>query len=168
MVTIGGMLDRKGMSRRPRRFTPEVAALETRALQTVNDGLTHVLVHPGVLPPTSSGRALPVHVYGTISSNHAQIPRGFFFVTDEYRVFEPAGAVTLRQAGSQKLNNQIWYDYGFSFNINFPTSRSTNTPDGRHYDLFVGANDGDGAGGVTVEVLVPKTYTAPHPKKPGA
>ena len=163
MVTIADFLRRGEIDRRPRlrRFAPEVAALETRELQTVNGTLTKVFVHPAVLKPGSSGQVQSVHIYGTISSNHAQTPIGLFFVTDEYRTFEPAGAITLRPAGGKTYGKTVWYDYVYSFNINFPTKRSTNTADGRHYDLFVGARDGDGTGGLTVEVLVPKTYHAP-------
>ena len=169
MVTIAGLLrqSQKGIRRgpRPRRFAPEVAPLETRALLTVNNYLTKVLVHPGLLPPTSSGTALPVHVSGVISANHATIPQGLFFVVDEYRAFEPSGSVALTPAGGKAIGATVWYNFAFSFDINFPTKRSTNTPDGRHYDLFVGAKDGDGTGGQTVEVLVPKTYHAPTAMK---
>ena len=170
MVTMAEILRRikACAGRRPRRFAPEVAALETRTLQTVNDGLTKVWVHPGVLPPTSSGHPIPVHVYGTISSNVPKVPRGYFFVTDEYRSFEPSGPVALKLVGSKTYGKMVWYDYGYSFEVDFPTKRSTNTPDGRHYSLFVGAEDSDGNGGLTVQVLVPKTYRPVHVKSIGA
>jgi len=169
MVTIAGLLRQDGNRRRPRsrprRFAPEVAALETRALQTVNNYLSNVYVHPGLLPPTSNGQTIPVHIFGVISANHTSAPKGLFFVTDEYRAFEPSGPITFTPAGGKRINGTLWSNFAFSFEINFPTNRSTNTPDGRHYDLFVGATDGDGTGGLTVEVLVPKSYHAPTAMK---
>src|SRR5512135_1195043 len=135
MVTIGGFLRRQGpRTRRERRWAPEVTPLESRALQTVISSQSTVLVHPGLLPNTPNGRFVPVAVFGQIATNHPERPAGFFFVTDEYRVIEPHGPVALTPQGSK---NGLFL-YGFSFSVSLQAKRSTNTPDGRHYDIFVG------------------------------
>ena len=154
--------------RRPRRWTPEVTALESRALLTINGGLEVVAVHPAVLRPTSSGRAESVAVAGMIATNHPVRPAGFFFVTDEYRQYEPRVPVALSQNPVDFKKG--WYYFSFSFTVKFPTKRSTNTPDGRHFNLFVGATDKDGTDGKTVRVLVPKVFpnTFPPPKPAAA
>ena len=57
------------------------------------------------------------------------------------------------------------YQYGFAFTVSLQAKRSLGSPNGREYNLFVGATDAEGAGGVTVSVLVPKNFPPPpaHP-----
>lgn len=146
---------------RRRRHVPELAPLEARAMQTVNGGLSVVHVHPGLLPSYSDGRQVNVHAYGTIYTNHSIPPKGFYFVTDQYRADEPSGQISLKSIGTYKG----WYGNSFSFNISLQAKRSSATQNGRFYDLFVGATDSDGSDGRTVEILVPKN-SPPPPTKP--
>jgi hypothetical protein len=133
---------------------PEVSPLEGRSLQTVITSISTVLVHPGLLPNTPDGRFVPVKVFGELATLKPEKPSGLWFVTDEYRSVEPHGTMTLTPAGSFHHRFPL---FAFSFTVDLQERRSTNTPDGRHYDLFVGAIDADGAGGKTVAVYVPKT-----------
>jgi hypothetical protein len=151
-----------GRARR-RRYKPEVAGLESRALMSVNVDWTSVNVAPQIIPNTPDGRQVPVAVAGIIATNHPETPKGLFFVTDEYRADEPRGPVALTPLGKSK---QGLYQYGFVFQISLQAKRSTNTPDGRHYNLFVGATDRDGTAGRTVTVLVPKNFAATVSAKP--
>jgi hypothetical protein len=163
MVTMGGWHRREGRSGRGRHrgWAPEVTRLESRTLQTINNTLSVVHVHPGLVANTTDGRQVPIAVYGSIASNHSQAPAGFFFVTDQYHADEPRGPVALTPLGISKG----WYQYGFSFTVSLQAKRSLGSPNGREYNLFVGAKDSEGAGGVTVSVLVPKTFPPPpaHP-----
>jgi hypothetical protein len=143
--------------RRRRRWTPEMTGLERRDMATVIVPPNQVFVHPGLLPPTN-GQFVPVLVYGKIFDTRPQTPSGFFHVTDEYRRVEPFGTFSLVPAG--KLGAA--FAFSFQFTLNLQAKRSTNTPDGRHYDVLVGATDVDGNGGRTVEVLVPKVFPPPH------
>jgi hypothetical protein len=138
-----------------RRRTPELLALERRELQTIIFKQTPTLVSPRVLPP--NGKNLPVVFTGVVASTRPQTPTGFFHVTDEYRQYEPFGSVALTPVGLYNGN----YGYSFRFTVRFPASRSTNTADGRHYYVMIGAKDQDNANGRTVAVLVPKTYPPP-------
>jgi len=127
-----------------------------------------VKVNPGILPPSASGRAVPVEVFGTIASTHTSPPKGFFFVTDEYRAVEPGGRVALSPypVSVQKIGPTTLYSFGFSFSVSLQAKRSTSTPDGRHYNVFVGGTDAEGSDGRTVSVLVPKVYP-PRPLPTG-
>jgi hypothetical protein len=140
--------------RRPHRHALEVMVLERRELQAVIESITTVHVHPGLLHNTPNGQFIPVAIFGDIATTRVENPAGFWFVTDEYRRVEPQGTMTLTPAGKFKG----FPIEAFSFTIELQARRSTNTPDGRHYDIFVGATDSDGAGGKTVAVYVPKTF----------
>lgn len=152
---LGGR--KSGRERRRRHATIEVSRLETREHMTVSAALSSVLVNPGVLRPTTSGRAETVTISGVVATNRTENPGGFYFVTDEYRAYEPRGPVALTPIATK----YGFHLFSYSFTIRFPTQRSTRTPDGRHFDLFVGATDRDGTAGKTVEILVPKTYPPP-------
>ena len=141
-----------------RSCTPSVVPLEGRVLQALLTPYWTINVHPAVLPPTN-GAFLPVHIYGQIASTRPQTPVGFFFVTDEYRSDEPSGPIALSPA--KPLAN--YYVSSFDFTIYLQAKRSTNTMDGRHYDLFIGAKDTDNTDGRTVGIYVPKVYPPPHP-----
>jgi hypothetical protein len=147
--------------RRRRRWTPEMTQLERRDLSAVSVPSDTVFVHPGILPPTN-GQFVPVLVYGRIFDSRPQTPSGFFHVTDEYRRVEPFGKFSLVPAGKAGAS----YAFRFEFTINLQAKRSTKTPDGRHYDILVGATDVDGNGGRTIEVLVPKKFPPPPLGKP--
>ena len=150
--------------RAPRRLAPEVSPLEGRTLQAVNAGQGFLKADPPVLAP--SGRYVTVAVTGQIGFNHLNPPNAFFFVTDEYRSDEPHGTgIPLTFVETNKKN---WDIYSYSFTIQLQAKRSTRTPDGRHYDLFVGASDNDDTDGLTLQIFVPKVYpgtttaTRPH------
>jgi hypothetical protein len=143
-----------------RRQAPELMALERRELLTVVPKQFPVFVSPAVLPPDNK-----IHVVtfaGDVVSTRPQVPTGFFQVTDEYRQYEPSGPVALTAIGQ----NKGYYDFQFKFTLNFPAQRSTNTPDGRHFYVLIGARDGDNTDGRTVGVFVPKTYPPPQTGKP--
>jgi hypothetical protein len=95
-----------------------------------------------------------VIVSGTLYSNLSTVPQGVFFVTDPYGNDEPRGTMALIPAG--KVNGE--FAYKFSFVISLQAKRSTNTPNGRPYSLFVGGTDSDGTGGKTITVLVPINF----------
>lgn len=139
-----------------RRHTPEVSGLERRELMTVVPKQATVLVVPQYLPP--NGQNIPVTFTGTLASTRSATPVGFFHVTDEYRRYEPFGNVALTPLGA----SDGYYRFGFKFTVSFPAQRSTNTPDGRHYYVLLGAQDQDNTDGRTVAVLVPKTYPPPQ------
>lgn len=167
MVTLTGWWrrlrpGRKASDKRVRAL--EVTPLERREMLTITGGLTTVAVHPGVLPP--NGKYLPVAVSGFVVSTHTTAPKGFFFVTDAYRTDEPHGKVTLstNPVKSIKIGATTWYYYSYSFNIKLQAKRGPNSTDGRHYDLFVGGVDAEGADGRTVAILVPKVYNPPTAK----
>jgi hypothetical protein len=149
-----------GRRRAARDLTPQVSALESRALQTVVGTLTSVKVTPQILPPTVHPNYVDVNVTGAVAVNHIGSPAGLFLVTDEYRVDEPRGPVALsaQPVLTREIGKFTFYYYAFSFDLHLSTQRSTKTPDGRHYNLFVGAKDSDGTGGKIVTILVPKTY----------
>jgi hypothetical protein len=169
MVTLAGLRRRLGdlaRRRRPRRLVPQVAPLEGRTLQAINTSLGFVKVTPQILPP--DGRPTTVTVNGEIASSSPVPPAGFFFVTDEYRTDEPHGTVgplTLDHIKPIPVGPiKQYYVFRYSFTLTLQASRSKNTPDGRHYYLFVGATDADGTDGVTVGILVPKVFPLPTPK----
>ena len=121
-------------------------------------GLYKITVVPQVLPPTSNGRFVPVTFFGQVKGTRPAAT-GYFHVTDEYRRVEPSGDVTLTPAGK----SLGFYVFDFRFTVDLQAKRSTNTPDGRHYDVLVGAADADNSDGKTVTVLVPKVYPPPKP-----
>ena len=145
--------DRQGPPRR--RRTPELLTLERRELLTIVPKQSTIFVSPNILPPT--GQVLPVTFSGVVASTLPQTPIGFFHVTDEYRQYEPHGSVTLTPLGP----SFGYYKFAFRFVVDFPTNRSTNTADGRHYYVLLGAQDANDTNGETVAVLVPKTYPPP-------
>jgi hypothetical protein len=133
-----------------------ITELEGRTLLAINTGSTVVNVHPAILPPTDS-QYLPVHIYGKIASTRPSGVTAFFFVTDEYRRDEPTANIAL---GPPVFSNNLYFS-SFDFTIHLQAKRSTKTPDGRHYDIFVGAKDKDDTDGRTVAVYVPKTFPPP-------
>jgi hypothetical protein len=153
-----GTRHRQGPPRR--RQAPELLALERRELLTVVPKQFPLFVSPSVLPPDNKFHT--VSFTGAVASTRPQVPTGFFQVTDEYRQYEPAGPVALTPIGQHKG----FYDFQFKFTLTFPAQRSTNTPDGRHFDVLIGARDGDNTDGRTVAVFVPKTYPPPQTGKP--
>ncbi len=170
MDIIAGLRRRLGAgagarARRAQRWTPEVTRLEGRTLMVVNGSLGFVKADPPVLAP--SGQYVSVTITGKLGDNHPVAPAAFYFVTDEYRVDEPAGkGVVLTPAGTKSVPNgyvKTWYLYTYSFTIQLQAKRSTRTFDGRHYDIFVGATDADGTDGLTTQVFVPKVYPPPVP-----
>jgi hypothetical protein len=174
MITKGGWREvlprtreRDRDRRRQRRWAPEVSALEGRALQTVVVVKSSLAVVPQILPPTASGRPIPVTVSGLILETRPdETPTGFFHVTDEYRRYEPHGTLALIPAG--KYFTTSYHQFAFRLNLRLPTNRSTNTLDGRHYDILVGATGKDNTDGQTVEALVPKTFPPPQHPRPRA
>lgn len=165
MVIMGGLRrppradgPRHPRQARRRRWLPEVGALEDRTLQAVNGGLFTVTATPQVIPPPFDGRQVSVLIHGRIGATDVKPPPAFFQVVDEYHDDEPRGDITLTPApiGHRTIRNQTFYYYGFSFPLSLQAKRSTATPDGRHYNLFVGATDNDGTDGRTITVLVPK------------
>ena len=148
---------------RPRRrgCAPSVVPLEGRVLQALIVGKWIVNIHPGLLPPTDHS-FLPVHVYGEIASTRQETPTAFFFVTDEYRSDEPSGHIKL----GPSVPSFNYFVSPFDFTFYLQATRSTNTPDGRHYDIFIGATDKDNTDGKTIAVYVPKVFppvqTTPH------
>jgi hypothetical protein len=139
--------------RRGRACAPSVVPLEGRVLQALYVAKWVVNVHPGLLPPTKDA-FLPVHVYGQIASTRSESPQAFFFVTDEYRSDEPSGPIKL--GPSFPVNN--YFESPFDFTFYLQATRSTNTQDGRHYDIFIGAKDKDNTDGKTIAVYVPKAF----------
>jgi hypothetical protein len=161
----GGFLRRFAAPRREHRaLRPAVGTLEGRCMPVVAGNLSVVNVSPPFLTPTSSPNYEQVTISGALAVNHDVAPVGKFFVTDEYRADEPRGNLTIfpnsiltRQVGT------FTFDYfPFTFTLNLSTQRSTKTPDGRHYYLFVGGTDADGTGGRIVDILSPKVV--PHPR----
>lgn len=140
---------------RKRPMAPSLTELEPRTLQALLVGNWQVNIHPAVLPPTNG--FIPIHVYGEIASNKPKPPTGFFFVTDEYGTDEPRGNLAL----GPTVPVANYYETPFSVTFYLQAKRSTNTQDGRHYDIFVGATDADGTAGETVAVYVPKVYPVP-------
>jgi hypothetical protein len=158
--TDGGREGRPGTRRRRRNWTPEVSALEGRALQTVVILKGSLTVHPGVLRPTANGQPELVTVTGQALETSAKAtPTGSFHVTDEYRRYEPFGPMTLTPAGTYLTTNNRVFD--FQLTLRLPTNRSTRTPDGRHFDIALIVKDQDNTDSHTVEALVPKTYPPP-------
>jgi hypothetical protein len=147
---------RKDGWRRRRVYTPELSPLEPRALMVVDGATSVVNVVPRLIPNTPDGRQVPVEVTGFLVSNKPTPPQGVFFVTDEYGADAPKGHMPLVFVGAAAGR----FDYAFDFVISLQAKRSTNTPDGRHYYVFVGGTDDDGTGGKTVAVLVPKNLAA--------
>ena len=152
----------KARLRRSRRtrpvYRPAVAELEGRELMSLITGEWVINVHPALLPATK-GQYLPVHIYGQIVSTRPTGTTAFFFVTDEYRADEPRGPITL----SPPVPFNGFYSSSFDFTINLQAKRSTRIPDGRHYDIFIGAKDQDNTNGKTVAVYVPINYPVPKP-----
>ena len=142
--------------RKPRR-APLVDRLESRELQTIIAGRSALVVNPGLLPNT--GRQETIHVLGAIATTSHVPPDAFYFVTDEYRRVEPHGNVKLTPIPPRYGFNM----YAFDFNIKLVAQRSTRTPDGRHYNIFVGGKDADTTDGRTVSVYVPKQFPSPRP-----
>jgi hypothetical protein len=128
-----------------RRCRPEVAPLEERRLLFVT-GITAVATPNVLVPP--NGRYVPVTVTGTILDSHDKAPQSFFKVTDEYRRDEPFAPLTLQRTAQ----------YTFRYRVTFflQAQRSTQVPDGRHYDILIAAGDQDGGNGKTIPVLVPR------------
>lgn len=141
--------------RRRRPARPVVDTLEGRALQTVVPIKFIAVATPQIIPPTKN-QYVPVVISGQVASTHPEVPRGFFHVTDEYRRVEPFGAVKLTPNLADSKYGIYQFDY--SFTINLQATRSTNTPDGRHYNILIAAEDRDTADGKTITALVPKTY----------
>jgi hypothetical protein len=139
--------------RRSRR-RPEVDALEERRLLAVSNLV--VTAVPNILSPPD-GRYVPVTVSGQLVATSASPPKGFFFVTDQYRAIEPRGAVALHPASTANL-------FTYSFTIHLRAKRGSQTPNGRQYDILVGATDKDNTAFKTIAVLVPKD--AVHPRGP--
>ncbi len=153
-----GWIRRHGDGRRARtrRTTALVVTpLEPRALAAVSTA--QINVFPQIIPNLPGGPQVAVQVVGLLNTNSPTPPVGFYFVTDEYRADEPTGHMILFPVGQ---NAQKQYQYLFNFTISLQAKRSTNVNDGRHYDIFVGGTDKDGANGATVEILVPKVYKA--------
>ncbi len=135
------------------RAALEVTPLEPRVLAAVSSAKINVT--PQIIPNLPGGPQVAVQVVGLLDTTRPTTPVGVYFVTDEYGADEPSGHMTLLPLG---LDAQKQYQYLFNFTISLQAKRSTNTHDGRHYDLFVGGTDQDGASGTTVEILVPKVY----------
>lgn len=153
----------------PQLRTLEVTTLERRDLMAVNGGLVDYTVTPQIVPNLKGGPQVPVLVQGTLDSTHPQAPSGLYFTTDEYRADEPRGSMPLVPLGPDPVYKGN-YKFAFRFTFTVQAQRSTNTYDGRHYYLFVGATDYDGTGGKEVAILVPKDYAtavkqhAAHPQ----
>ena len=156
--------------RRQRRWAPEVTLLEGRTLLVVNASLGFLKASPPVLAPT--GGYVTVTLSGQIGDTHPTPPSAFYFVTDEYRVVEPHGTgipLTLDHTKSVPSGPiKTWYVYSYSFTVELQAKRSTRTFDGRHYDVFVGASDGDGIDGLTEQIFVPKVYPPAATTAPAA
>ena len=165
-MAIMGRLKGRGRRRSDGKrnpYRPEVAALETRALMSVNSDWTLVNPVPRVIPNLPGAPQVPIDINGVIASNHAVAPTGLYYVIDSYRADEPRGSMTLVPIG---LSKQKLYQYAYNFKITLQASRSTNTPGGRYYNLFVGGTDGDGTNGKIIRLIVPENYAAalaPHP-----
>lgn len=142
--------------RRERRHRPEVDALEGRALAYISSDLA-VVANPNVLFPPND-RYEPVTISGHVISTRPGPPRTTFFVTDEYRRDEPFGPVHLHQISSNT--------YVYSFTIHLQAKNSTHVPDGRAYNITVGASDQDDALGKTISVVVPHHPLPFMTKKP--
>jgi hypothetical protein len=151
---------RRADSARPRRCTPEVAALERRDLASVNITLT---VTPTTLFPPN-GRFVPVEATGTVTEFQVQNnkvvqvspadikdpPRANLFVVDEYRRIEPRVFLTLVPDGDH---------YSFKTTLFLQASRANGLPAGRRYWITAAAGDVDGFRGQTVAVQVPHDLT---------
>ena len=140
-----------------RQCRPEVLALETRALLSVNPDWTVINPVPRVLPNLPGGPQLPIEVSGVVASNKSVAPAGLYYVIDEYHADEPRGTIALTPIG---LSKQKLYQYAYDFQITLQARRSTHTPDGRFYNLFVGGTDGDGTNGKIIRLIVPKNFAA--------
>jgi hypothetical protein len=164
MVTTGGGRDAgadAGRHGQRRRWVPGVGGLEDRTLQAQILPVVFlrptVLVHPALLPPSRSGVALPVTVTGQVLDQRpGETPVGFFHVTDEYRRYEPFGVLKFTPAG--KFASTNFSLFKFQLQLNLPTNRSTSTPDGRHYDISLGAIGHDNTDSLTKAVYVPKVF----------
>jgi hypothetical protein len=95
--------------------------------------------------PTSiwspTGKLVPVTVSGTASDNGG-LSRVTFTVTDEYRLVQPSGQVSVGSDGS------------YSFAISLQASRTGSDKDGRTYTITVTAVDRAGLQRSTVVSLV--------------
>ena len=154
---------RRGRTRREN--APALTPLEPRVLAAVNGTATKINVIPQIIPNLPRGPQVEVRVVGLLATTSPAAPVGLYFVTDEYGADEPTGHMPLIPLGPNAFQQ---YEYAFNFTVGLQAKRSTNTPDGRHYDLFVGGTDKDGTAGQTVEVLVPKTFTKAHGPRPAA
>jgi hypothetical protein len=105
-----------------------------------------VVANPNVLFPPND-KYEPVKISGIIFSSRSGPPRANFFVIDEYRRDEPKGRVALTQVAP--------HTFSYSFTIFLQAKNSIHVPDGRAYNITVGATDQDNAAGKTISVVVP-------------
>jgi hypothetical protein len=169
--------------RRSRRCAVGVSPLEGRTLMTVTS-VTEA-VTPNVLwPPSGQYRLVTVSgdINQTVNVTHAKTnpvpdaPRVGLKVTDEYRLDEPRTPVTLRRTSLNFVTIPVTVDhitvpqtyaqavYHYSVSFHLQPKRSLDVPDGRHYDLAIGATDDDNGLGKTVPVVVPlRPFSTPRP-----
>jgi hypothetical protein len=139
-----------------------VTALESRQLLSLSPTNIVVKAVPKILSPPN-GQYVPVTVSGSFNESATSAsPSGFFYVTDQYGKDEPRAAIALQQSASDP------HTFTFSFTIHLQAKRGSQTPNGRQYDILVGAHDANGAVGKTIAVLVPKHPVHPHPHGPKA
>jgi hypothetical protein len=132
-----------GLNRR--RFQPAVSALETRELAAT--AVSSLIVTPAILAPANN-RYRKVRISGTvIESNAKATPGAAFHVIDEYRLIQPSGRV--------KLTKTQPTVYTFSFTVTLQAQRAGSDPNGRLYNVIVGAQDDQGSQGLAVSALVP-------------
>jgi hypothetical protein len=145
--------------RRRRDRRPELTTLEGRQLLTLSPTNIVVKAVPKILSPPN-GEYLPVTVSGAFNESATDAaPSGFFYVTDQYGTDEPRAGIDLHQSATDP------HTYAFSFTIHLHAERGSQSPNGRQYDILVGARDAAGAVGKTIAVLVPKHAVVHHGTK---
>jgi hypothetical protein len=97
-----------------------------------------------LLPPNN--RIVPVVISGIFTELNRKppkpdgsVPQAAFFVIDEYHRIQPKGPIHLTELTSHK--------FSFSFTVYLQATRSTGSPDGRHYYITVAARDKNGWSG---------------------
>ncbi len=137
---------------------PELTPLEDRRLLSVSK--LDVVVHPRVLTPPN-GEYLPVTVSGSFQESAKDAaPNGYFYVTDQYGTDEPRAAIPVTRSPTDPTT------YTFTFSFHLQAKRGSMTPNGRQYDILVGARDAAGTAFKTIVVVVPKDTAPAHPHGP--